>query len=409
VAAGASDDGFVNASSGAGEAVSPCTKSVMGVNATLKPTPRIQTSGLLHFNREAYLDRANGIGVDVCNNQRYENVNPMLEPPTYFPDAYALRFIENASIGNYTYSSDLFEKGITYCVANIYFKNDTFNQSEGFRYWAIGKDCCPKTGLAGINQTTHFECGNASDPAARWGVMPTNKIMVDRFTTLAGLAEHMHDLPPAVSDHGAKIMYWTNDPDAAVPEWMHLPGMTPPVCSAPLLCIVPVVGKPLQMDPFLMEYMSPLPGPYYYAVGRGCCSSDRLQAGFTCGEMPGARSGAVLTTVGGRTEWQPALRKLAAVFHVNSNMSTAIYLWWDTPSNAQWECSRSQHPWLQAEKPAFSAPPKLSCEPSTGIPCQKDSGCTATGLACHGAMGHCVCRKGCWNSTMQTCAQWRDH
>lgn len=385
----------------------PCTMSASGVNATVDPTIRQREAGVLHFDRDAHLLTSEAVGFDPCTTQRYDAVHPEEDSPSYFPDAFALKFLDGVVVGdNWSYSTKLFERHHEYCVAPVQFQNDTYNQTEGFQYWAIGKDCCET-----VNETIIFTCGNITDPDAHWGLVPTNPLIVDRFQNMIAMAESMLDLPPVTEKKGVKLVYWVSDPDQEPPEWLHIPGLSPPLCSVPLLCISPLVGLPLQVNPFLRELRSPLPGPRYYAVGRGCCSADRHMPGFSCMENPAARSGVVLQKQGLRLEWLPALQKADVIFNLHSNPSTAVLLWWDTPSEAAWQCSRAYHPWLDEATPEVAAPPKfMGCTIATGLPCQYDSDCknrpNGTGLACHGALRTCVCRDGCW-SEQQTCEKWR--
>lgn len=453
---------------------SPCTKAVRGINVTLPFTKRIREAGLLHFNKEARIDQERSIGFDACATQVFKEVNPVKDLPKLFPDAMALHFIPGTFVENYTFQTSLYEKDHTYCAAPIAFDDGVWNASHGFRYWAIGKDCCKK-----IGDTIQFTCGNLSVnvfpppppnislnesiaaamagkpinktnatieppmPEPQWaqfGIVPTNPMIVDRFFDVIGMAENMHDLKVMTEsgNPGIKVVWVTDDLNAPQPDWLHLPGLKPPICSVPNICVAPIIGGPLPTPPppsapgaapgaapaaapgaapgSAAPAVNPLdpwdatpPGPLYYAVGRGCCSADRLEPGFGCVPSPLAHSGVVLRDKDLRFEWLQGLKKAEAVFELNSNASEVIFLWWDTASTAAWQCHQAYYPWLGEEKPDYAPPPKyMGCTPTTDMECKTDADCThAKDLICHGALRKCVCSKKCWQPDKGECHGWR--
>merc|ERR1719161_1777459 len=100
---------------------------------------------------------------------------------------------------------------------------------------------------------------------------------------MVAMAENMLDLPADVGPaKGIKLVYMVFDPDQDLGEdkdWMHIPGLDPPICSVPILCVAPVFGLPLHVHAY--DPRTP-PGPSYFAVGRGCCDADRHNPGFWC-------------------------------------------------------------------------------------------------------------------------------
>lgn len=464
------------------EAESPCTKAARGINVSNPPTKRIRQAGLLHFNKEARIDQSKSIGFDACATQVFRDVNVIKDLPKLFPDAMALQFLPGTYVANFTFQTSLYEKGHTYCAAPIALDEEGWNHTHGFRYWAIGKDCCEK-----IGDTIQFTCGNLSvnvfpppppnislnesiaaamagknitanasayiqpPPEPQWavyGIIPTNPMLVDRFSDVVGMAENLHELK-MISELGVKVVYVTDDLHAPQPDWLHLPGLKPPICHTPNICVAPIIGGPLPPPPpppcagapgaapaaapcaapgaapsaaplaapapapvALDPWDANPPGPLYYAVGRGCCSADRLDPGFGCSPSPLARSGVVLTDKDLRFEWLQGLKKAEAVFDLNSNASQVIFVWWDTASTATWECHKAYYPWLPDQKPEYEPPPKyMGCQTNTGLDCHTDNDCKcaacAKDLICHGALRKCVCSKKCWAPQFGECRGWR--
>lgn len=461
------------------EEESPCTKAVRGVNVTLPPAGRVKEAGVLHFNKLARIDQTKAIGFDACATQVFKEVKVNHDLPKLFPDAMALHFAPGTFVENYTFQTSLYEKDHTYCAAPIALDDGTvpYNASNGFRYWAIGKDCCKK-----IGDFVQFTCGNLSVnvfpppppnislnesiaaamagkpinksnatqevlPEPQWatfGIIPTNPMIVDRFFDVVGMAENQHGLK-AVSELGIQVVWVSDDLHAPQPDWLHLPGMKPPICHVPNICVAPIIGTPLPPPPApaapagapgapgapgfapaaapgaapgpaasakpppLDPWNPNPPGPLYYAVGRGCCSADRLEPGFGCIPSPLAHSGVVLKDKSLRFEWLQGLKKSEAVFELNSNASEVIFLWWDTASTAAWECHKAYYPWLDDEKPEYAPPPKyMGCTTNSGQDCKTDADCAHTpDLICHGALRKCICSKKCWFEEHAECRGWR--
>merc|ERR1719454_2474810 len=102
-------------------------------------------------------------------------------------------------------------------------------------------------------------------------------MIVDRFYDVVGMAENQHDLK-AISELGIKVVWVTDDLNAPQPDWLHLPGMKPPICHVPNVCVAPIIGGPL-----------PTPPPPAAPGGApGAAPGPAFAPGFGPGAAPGA-------------------------------------------------------------------------------------------------------------------------
>merc|ERR1719375_1296609 len=62
------------------------------------------------------------------------------------------------------------------------------------------------------------------------------------------MAENLHELK-MISELGVKVVYVTDDLHAPRPDWLHLPGLKPPICHTPNICVAPIIGGPLPPPP----------------------------------------------------------------------------------------------------------------------------------------------------------------
>jgi hypothetical protein len=156
----------------------------------------------------------------------YVNVDPGVDVGSSFMDASTIYFKESAYV--LTQKALAFHNGATYCVAPIVRQpvqlipsqshSDVLRTVTGFAaprsgtidFWAVGKDCCGKTGTDGPPPT--FTCGQATSPVARSGmrVLDSNErnmylLAVQQWSASTGLPVR-HPL----------FFSWAKDPIAEV-------------------------------------------------------------------------------------------------------------------------------------------------------------------------------------------------
>lgn len=138
------------------------------------------------------------------------NSYPRIDPTTWqgsqLMDAGMIEFRSGARL-NLRHSMG-FKNDNIYCVAPVVMKNittDEYVTQDHYDFWAVGINCCS-------GHVPDFQCGEYSNPMARWGLRVMDYEARDNYRLAVQQAEAAFNLK---APHPI-FMHWMNDPQSEV-------------------------------------------------------------------------------------------------------------------------------------------------------------------------------------------------
>jgi hypothetical protein len=143
---------------------------------------------------------------ELTNMNSYPRIDPAKWQGSQLMDAGMIQFMKGSRIS--LAKSMGFKNDDIYCVAPVVFKNtttDALAPMDSYDFWAVGVNCCS-------GHAPDFQCGEYSNPDARWGLRVMDYDAREMFRLAVKEAEASYNIK---APHPI-FLHWMMDPEAEV-------------------------------------------------------------------------------------------------------------------------------------------------------------------------------------------------